>query len=444
MKEKTVIIGAGLTGLSTAYHLCEKKTGFANDYAGESLVIEKETTAGGLCRSFYHNGFTFDTGGHFLHTEDNYVKSLIGKLLKRNRKLVKRKSKIFIKDRFIPYPFQGNLYYLPDEMKVECLSEYINAHVSNNIDKTLKSKNFSEWVRSNFGNGIAKYFMEPFNRKLWRVPLKEISAEAMKRYIPVPDMNEIVSGALCKSRKAFGYNQEFYYPAKNGIQSLVNSFKTGLDNIITGSEVVRINSKKRNLILNTGSEISYDNLVSTMPLPEVAKCIYDAPQIVKKAGSDLRCNSLVIVNIGFKGKPAGKMHWIYLPEEKYECYRIGFYSEVAGSMAPKGMTSAYVEFSVNRGKEKADIKGLERKAVECLKKMKFIKGKKDVLSCQSVFIDYGYVIFDSNREQCVGTINNYLNNNGIYSEGRYGGWEYSTMSDAIISGKKLAEKILMG
>ncbi|MBI5375025.1 MAG: FAD-dependent oxidoreductase [Candidatus Schekmanbacteria bacterium] len=444
MKEITVVIGAGLTGLSTAYHMESKYAASGNNYSRKCFVIEKEATAGGLCRSFYHKGFTFDTGGHFLHTEDNYVKSLVEKLLKGNSKLVKRNSKIFIKDRFIPYPFQGNLYYLPDEMKVECLSEYIKAYVSNNNDKAANGKNFREWMRSNFGDGIAKYFMEPFNRKLLKVSLEEISAEAMKRYIPVPDMNEIVSGALCKSRKAFGYNHEFYYPAKNGIQSFVNSFKAGLKNIITSAEVIKINSKKKNLKLNTGPEISYDNLVSTMPLSELVKCISDAPEIVKKAGNNLRCNSLLIVNVGFRGKPAGKMHWIYLPEEEYECYRIGFYSEVAGSMAPKGMTSAYVEFSVNRGKEKTDIKGLEKKAIECLKKMKFIKGKKDILSCQSVFVDYGYVIFDSNREQCVGTIKDYLNNNGIYSEGRYGGWEYSTMSDAIISGKKMAEKILMG
>ena len=48
-----VILGAGLTGLSTAYQL-EKQKFF--DYK----IFEKNSTSGGLLRSFKQDGFTFD------------------------------------------------------------------------------------------------------------------------------------------------------------------------------------------------------------------------------------------------------------------------------------------------------------------------------------------------------------------------------------------------
>ena len=60
MHVKTLILGGGITGLSVAYHLEQKGH---TDY----LVLEKENEPGGLCRSIYKNGFTFDYAGHLLH-----------------------------------------------------------------------------------------------------------------------------------------------------------------------------------------------------------------------------------------------------------------------------------------------------------------------------------------------------------------------------------------
>ena len=62
---KIVIAGAGLTGLSTAYHLEKNKF---DDFE----IYEKENEVGGLCRSVKQDGFTFDYTGHLLHINDIY------------------------------------------------------------------------------------------------------------------------------------------------------------------------------------------------------------------------------------------------------------------------------------------------------------------------------------------------------------------------------------
>ena len=63
---RLVIIGAGVAGLSAAYHLQQR--GFSN-----YQLFEKDSEVGGLCKSFVMDGFTFDYAAHILYTEDGYA-----------------------------------------------------------------------------------------------------------------------------------------------------------------------------------------------------------------------------------------------------------------------------------------------------------------------------------------------------------------------------------
>ena len=81
-----LIIGAGLAGLSTAYHL-----GKGQDYQ----ICEKEKQSGGLCRSYTMNGFTFDYTGHLLHTRQDYIRSLLEMLLPGKLSVHRRQASIY-------------------------------------------------------------------------------------------------------------------------------------------------------------------------------------------------------------------------------------------------------------------------------------------------------------------------------------------------------------
>ncbi|HXW10263.1 MAG TPA: NAD(P)-binding protein, partial [Steroidobacteraceae bacterium] len=70
---ETVVIGAGPTGLSAAYHL-----------GRDSVLLEAGSTVGGWCRSIVDNGFTFDHAGHIMFSNDPYVHELYDKLLGDN------------------------------------------------------------------------------------------------------------------------------------------------------------------------------------------------------------------------------------------------------------------------------------------------------------------------------------------------------------------------
>ena len=65
-----LILGGGLAGLSTALHLGEHP----------HLVLEGETSPGGLCRTREVSGFLFDYTGHLLHLRDERVHALVDEL----------------------------------------------------------------------------------------------------------------------------------------------------------------------------------------------------------------------------------------------------------------------------------------------------------------------------------------------------------------------------
>src|SRR3972149_8320456 len=142
---KIIIIGAGLTGLSAAYHL--EKKGFY-DY----LIFEKEDQPGGLCRSIEQDGFTFDYTGHLLHISDNYFQQFLDEIIGFNQLIaIERKSFIYSNNVFTNYPFQTNLFGLPYSIIAECIEQFVVRPKSH-----TKIKTYKEWVLKHFGAGLAR------------------------------------------------------------------------------------------------------------------------------------------------------------------------------------------------------------------------------------------------------------------------------------------------
>ncbi len=163
-KKRVIILGAGLTGLSAAWHL--QKNGI------DTLVFEKESEAGGLCRSKKVGGFTFDYDGHLLHFKHHYTFELIKDLLGDNLSGHYKSSWIYSCGRYTRYPFQANLYGLPPSIIKECLMGFIEVSKDGHNKDT---SNFLTWINKTFAKGIARHFMIPYSTKFWTVPPKEMN-----------------------------------------------------------------------------------------------------------------------------------------------------------------------------------------------------------------------------------------------------------------------------
>lgn len=414
-----IVIGAGISGLSFGYFSKEP-----------FIIFEKENTVGGLCKSIKDNGFTFDYSGHFIHIKDKKIKSLIEKLTGKKLLTVKRNSVILFDDKIIPFPFQANLYYLTEKQKKVCVEGIKNRK---NI-KIYDDMPFIDWAKAMFGDGITKYFMQPYNQKLWNYNLKKLTAAWTAPFVPKPTQESIIDSAYKKNEQKYGYNSVFYYPSNNGCQAMIDGFYNKLkNNIIINTKVETIDLKNKRVCAG-GKYYFYDKIISTQPLKELLLSIENLPKNISILIKKLECTSTRCINLGIRYKKElpkmiKNVNWIYIPEKRYPFYRVGIYSNVTKSLVPKNCYSLYVEMS--------DTTNCEN-IIPILKEIGIMNETDEVLSSNIIDMKYAYVIFNKERKKVLDTVFKFLKDNDIYCTGRYGSWEYSFIEKNIIDGKNLA------
>src|SRR5207248_980092 len=183
--------------------------------------------------------------------------------------------------------------------------------------KPAGPRNFEEFIYQVWGAGIAKHFAIPYNKKLWAVPLTEMETSWLGGRVPLPDLEEMIDGALHPVPKPMGPNARFGYPLKGGFQALMDGFLPHLKGKLRlNTRVAAVSPQRRTITLNDGTVVGYDHLISTMPLPVLIKLMGDeAPPEVRRAAATLRHVSVRCVNIGVGRENLTEKHWIYYPED---------------------------------------------------------------------------------------------------------------------------------
>jgi len=429
---RIVIIGAGLTGISAAYHL-EKKQFF------EYELFEKEATYGGLCRSVTQDGFTFDYTGHLLHASDDYFYRLIKDLVGLEQlNVITRQSFIYSQNRYTQYPFQINLHGLPPETIVECITGYINR---SSIEHPAT---FRDWVLTTFGKGFAKHFFFPYQQKIFAHKVNHLTAQWTQRFVPATSLEQILYGAISapSNEQAIGYNARFLYPKRGGIISWISQLaKQLLGTIRTSCAIQSVNMNSKTVTFSDGQIEPYDVLISTMPLDRLLALLREkASTHFTPARSHLQCNQVVNLNVGVNQSDLSEKHWVYFPEKQYPFYRVGFWHNFSAHMTPPGCSSLYGEFAF-KNRSKRWVNGMVKQSMSTIKKLYGIS-PSDVATEKIISIPHAYVTYDQWRENHLASLLQRLQEHDIYSVGRYGAWKYSSMQEAVLDGKTVADQAI--
>lgn len=430
-----LIVGAGLAGLSTAYHLSETSY----------RLYEREMEVGGLCRSYRKDGFTFDYTGHLLHFRQPQIKALVERLLAGKLQQHARKSFIYSHRTYTEYPFQVNTHGLPPEVVRDCLMGFIATLTTPAAAVPSNDRSFKQWIVDNLGEGMARHFMVPFNEKLWQVPLDELTSDWVSWLVPKPELKDVISGALGIKDKAFGYNPSFQYPATDGIRVLPESFLPGITGLHQGWELMEVETKRRRAVFkhqasgDTRTE-HYEFLVSTIPVPELMRRCPDMPTHLKEGAEGLRWVSVYNLNMAVGREQVSDKHWLYFPEPEYPFYRIGFPMNFSPALGRSGCSSMYVEMS-HRPSEQHSHEELLSRARSGMERAGILRSEDEIVVADVKDLRYAYVYFDRHRARALPTMLAELERRGIYSIGRYGAWEHTSMEDAIGQGKQLAERL---
>ncbi len=428
----TIVVGGGLAGLACAREL-----------GGDFTLLEAEDRLGGLCRTDLVEGFSFDWTGHWLHARDPEMKELIaGRWLRGNLLDVQRRAVIYSEGVWTRFPYQFNLHGLPPQTVAECLTGFVDATLGPK-GAALRERplgNAADFILRHLGEGLGRRFMFPYNEKLFTVPCTELSSEWGGRFIPRPTLDDLVRGALGLPRDDAGYNATFWYPRQGGIEALVRGISADLralpGEVRTSARVEGIDLARRR-VRTAGAELPYESLVLTVPLGAAVRMLVDAPAAVREAGARLRAVSVTVVEVGADDNGGERFHWAYYPEPRFPFYRIGSPSEVNPALAPPDCRSFAVEFA-HQGK--ADHALLIQQALDGLASCHLIDAAR-VRLARARTIPVAYVLFDHHHAAARAAVLEYLSAQGVQVAGRYGRWEYSSMEDALLSGREAARNL---
>lgn len=424
-------MGAGLTGLATGRFLTGK---------ADVRIFEALNDIGGLARSYQKRGFTCDMTGHLLHLRRATFQGFVKRLLRDNIVHVDRHSSIYCNGRATDYPFQANLYGQPEMVRRDCLLEFPQEQRSEKREKFFTGS-FKRWIEETFGAGIARHFMVPYNEKLWCCDLVGMTADWISWSVPQPSLDEVVRGTLAPQRKKFGYNANFLYPAHGGIGTFSRALAAPVEKRIRkGIRAVSLDLLKHELGFSDGSLIRYDRLVSTIPLPALTRMTANIPFRRSRAANLLRSVNVVTFNMGFRGARRSDAHWTYFPEKKFPFYRVGFPSNFAPALAPRGCSSAYVEVAYPAG-GRPRVDSLYRRVLDGLREWGVVTSERDIVMVDAQFIAPAYVIFDRNRPKVRASLLHYFKKHGVFSAGRYGQWDYLSMEDSLCIGRNLSQTV---
>ena len=439
---RIIIIGAGPTGLAAGYRL--RELGYTN-----FLMLEARDKVGGLASSETSpNGFTYDIGGHVLFSHYEYFDKLFDTLLGDEYQLLLRESWVWMCDRFLPYPFQNNIKYLPTEIVLECLLGIIEAQ-KQPLDMSRFS-NFEELIHGVFGAGIAKYFMMPYNFKVWAHPPKMMNKEWIGERVSVVDIKRVLGNVvLDRDDAGWGPNSTFKYPRHGGTGGLFARMQPYVnDQLRLDAPVAHVDVDRKEVVLTDGTRESYDILLNTTPVDLLVKSMKgDVPEQIRCQASRLRHSGSHIVGIGLRQPTPSQKCWMYFPEDNAPFYRVTYLSNYSPEVVPDASTHYSLLAEVSHSEFKAsDRETVIDETIDGMVNTRLLQesDRKDIVDRFLIERDYTYPTPSIERDCALKVLHPWLESKDVYSRGRFGAWRYEVgnMDHSVAQGVEWVNRVV--
>lgn len=428
---KVAILGAGMAGFGAAY--------FLNNEGIRPTIYEKESYYGGHAASFNYNGFIFDDGPHISFTKNSRIQKLFAESINHEYETIQSRVNNYWHDRWIKHPAICNLYGLDHDLIVKVIEDFVKAQ---NKPKE-EIRNYRNWLVRNYGETFAKIFPMKYGMKFHTTAADNMTIDWIGPRLYKPELKEVLQGALKPSTPDVHYVDHFRYPSKGGFVSYLDLFIKDA-NLTLEHDLVKLDPKNKQLHFSNGKLISYDYVISSLPLPEIIPRISGTPADLIEASQKLACTTCIIVTIGINRDNISEAHWSYFYENDFFFTRLSFPHMQSPHNVPKGCGSIQAEVYYS-----PKYKPLDKNPEECiepvindLKRCNLIHETDTILFSHAKIIPYANVIFDLDRPKALEIVHGYLDEIGVKYCGRYGEWGYHWTDESFISGESAAKSIL--
>lgn len=416
MKQKVAVIGAGVSGLTTARMLKDRY---------EVTVFEKEDKVGGLvkCRSVEGNLF-HTCGGHVFNSKRQDVLDWFWTVFSKNEFVKANRNACVFMDKDgcpqtylpVPYPIENHIYCFDEDTQKSFYDDLDTIDREKGTDAKFSDyENFGDFLKWRFGKTLYELYFKPYNAKVWRRDLDTVPMSWMEGKLPMPTTQEMRDNNANRVEERKFVHSSFWYERKDGSQYLADKLADGLD--------VRLNSDIRKLEYAGGKWFveneSFDKVVFCGNIKDMVKAI---------EGVDLSMYTENIERLGYHGTTAvfceidaNPYSWIYQPSSQHESHRIictgNFAPSNNSSSLPSGRTTGTIEFTDAISKE------------DILENLRNIPLHPKYITHQ--YNPYTYPIQDSETRTLIKQIKEKLAPHGFFFTGRFADWEYYNMDVAM-------------
>jgi protoporphyrinogen oxidase len=434
-----LILGAGPTGLGAAWRLEEMGH---PDY----VLLEARGAPGGLASSFLDgHGFTWDVGGHVQFSHYAYYDAVLDRALGDAWLMHEREAWVWIKGRFVPYPFQENLHRLDAADGAAALAGLEAAAAR----KGPPPADFESWIGRTFGDWIAGHFLWPYNKKVWGHPLAQIGTGWMGERVAVPDLERVRHALRTgQDQVSWGPNRRFRFPRKGGTGAIWRAVARLLpsERLRFGAAVTAVDLRRRQVVLEDGETLAYDALVSSLPLDRLCAMASGLAPEAQEAARSLVKSAVHILGVGLAGEPPDTLRrkcWMYFPEDHSPYYRVTVFSNYSPANAPDGCWSLMAEVCESPHRP-VDAETLAARVVEAMKVDGLVGPGTPVVSLWHRREEHGYPTPFLRRDEVLARLRPELERHNVLSRGRFGAWTYevSNQDHSFMQGVEAADRLL--
>lgn len=423
------VIGAGLAGLSAAYHHGHE----------DSVIFEQLDHLGGHIQVREHDGCLWDDGPHISFTKDEYVRDLFAEAVDGEFIEFEAVVRNWYHGSTIDHPAHVALHQVPEPLRSECVASFLRTREW--AAAQPPATDYRQWLVQQFGHVYATTFPTAYTRKYWTLEPEELDPEFIGNRLGFPDVDEILAGAAGSLGENKHYITTARYPKRGGYISYANGLAAGA-NIRYETKVERIDFGKRILTFTDGSSHDYTDIVSTMPLPKLIEAGVDVPEQVRAAGAKLRCTDLYLIEIVADHPLRRDEHWLYVYDPDKYATRISFMNRWSEHNTPPGVSAIQVEYYGSDVRPlPTDRAAVADKVIDELIEIGCIDHRDAVTSSHVEYVPWANVIFDLNRAECLTIVNDWLDSQDVLRAGRFGHWKYMWTDGAVLTGKAAAESL---
>lgn len=443
-ERRIVILGAGPTGLAAGYRLQE--LGYRN-----FQVIEARHKVGGLASSETSpNGFTYDIGGHVLFSHYEYFDRLFDRLMGDEYQELVREAWVWMCGRFVPYPLQNNIRGLPKEVVLEIVLGLIEAQKEPlDLDRI---ENFEQLIMKQFGAGLAKYFMMPYNFKVWAHPPRMMNKEWIGERVALPSLARVLGNVILDRDDAgWGPNNTFKYPRYGGTGGLFERIVPYIrEHLQLERAAVRVDTAAKVVTFADGSTEPYDVLLSTLPMDRLVALTGEAaPDAVRAEAGRLRHSGSFIVGVGVDRPADTTKCWMYYPEGDCPFYRVTYLSNYSPEVVPDPTRQHSLLAEISHSEFKPEARDtIVDQTIEGMLNVRLLD-ESDVPRIVDTYVierDYTYPTPSLERDAALRTIHPWLHERDVFSRGRFGAWRYEVgnMDHSVAQGVEWVNRVVLG